>query len=159
MVSISEYKGFWEYLATVVAGIDKVYLVHEESDLPGMIKDADYGAVMLVAIIPSSDLEATSSDDMEDIDSCFVFILKKSDRGNLTHDEFLQELELTQGLISEIRKKMISIASDTDHCLEEGYWSHLMHRLVINGIHTDPEYNLLGCNGWGMHFKLKSTGL
>ena len=159
MVAISTYKAFWEYMATVITAIDLVYIVHEESDLAAVIRDIDAGSVILFAVIPSADVEATSVDDYEEIDSCFVFVVKKSDRGSLTHDEFLAELEVTQGIIIDVKQKMIELAGDTDHCLDTGSYSHLMHRLFINGMHTDPEYNLLGCNGWGLSFRLKTKGL
>ena len=159
MVLISTYKALWEYIATLVDGIDKVLVVHEESDLASTIRDIDAGSVLLLAIIPSADIEATSSDDYEEIDACFVFVVKKSDRGSLTHDEYLLELESTQEIITTVKAKMIEMSSDFDHCREGQSFTHLMHRLYINGMHTDPEYNLLGCNGWGISFKLKTKGI
>ena len=146
-------------MATVVTGIDQVFIVHEESDLASVIRDIDAGGVILFAVIPSSDIEATSADDIEEIDSCFVFVVKKSDRGNLTHAEYLLELEITQAVITAVKAKMIQLSSDFDHCRTLPAYTHLMHRLFINGMHTDPEYNLLGCNGWGLSFKLKTQGI
>jgi hypothetical protein len=159
MIAISTYKAFWEYMATVVSGINKVFIIHEEADLASAIRDIDAGEVILFAVIPSTDIEATSVDDFEEIESCFVFVVKKSDRGALTHDEFIAELEITQVIINAVKRKMIELAGDTDHCNDAGTYSHLMHRLFVNGMHTDPEYNLLGCNGWGLSFKLKTTGI
>jgi hypothetical protein len=156
MVSISTYKSFWDYIAAVTGGIDKVFIVHEESDLASIIRDIDAGCVILFAVIPSTDIEATSNDDYEEIDSCFMFVVKKSDRGSLTHEEYLAEMEATQNIITSIKHKMIELSGDTDQC--PGSFGHLMHRLFINGMHTDPEYNLLGCNGWGLSFKLKTKG-
>ena len=159
MIPISTYKAFWEYMATVVPGINKVFIVHEESDLASNIRDIDAGSVILFAVVPSTDIEATSLDDYEEIESCFMFVVKKSDRSGLTHDEYIAELGTTQVIITAVKKKMIELAADTDHCLDEATYSHLMHRLFINGMHTDPEYNLLGCNGWGLSFKLKTKGI
>jgi hypothetical protein len=146
-------------MITVVPGIDKVLVVHEESDLASTIRDIDAGCVILIAVIPSSDVEATSSDDYEEIDGCYVFVVKKSDRGNLTHDEYLDELNGTQTIINAVKLKLIELSADTDNCYNPALFTHLMHRLYINGMHTDPEYNLLGCNGWGLSFKLKTTGI
>ena len=112
MVSISTYKALWEYMITVVPGIDKVLVVHEESDLASTIRDIDAGCVILIAVIPSSDVEATSSDDYEEIDGCYVFVVKKSDRGNLTHDEYLDELNGTQTIINAVKLKLIELSAD-----------------------------------------------
>ena len=146
-------------MATVVAGIDVVYMVHEESDLASVVRDLDNGKVILFAVIPSSDIQATSGDDYEEIDSCNVFVVKKSSPADLTHDEYLQQMEGTQQTMRELKLKMIQLSADTDNCTYKGSFSHMMHRLFINGMHTDPEYNLLGCNGWGLSFKLKTQGI
>ncbi|MEI7723475.1 MAG: hypothetical protein WCK09_00365 [Bacteroidota bacterium] len=158
MVSVIKYKSFWEYIARAFPAITKTLIIHEESDLPGIVRDMDNGATLLFAIIPSTDMEATSVDDFEEIDSCFACLIKKSDPGNLSADEFLIEMAGTQYLMSAIKDKMIALAGDNDHDIDGGQYSHLMHRLIINGMHTDPEYNLLGCNGWSLSFKLKTTG-
>ena len=100
MILISTYLAFWQYMATVVTGIDEVFIVHEESDLASSIRDIEAGCVILFAVIPSTDIEATSTDDYEEIESCNVFLVKKSDRGGLTHAEYLAELEVTQAIIS-----------------------------------------------------------
>lgn len=159
MVLISKYRDFWEYIQSVVPGIDTVLVVHEDSDLASIIRDASAGEVFLLAIVPSADTEATSHDDYEEFDACYIFVIKKSDRGNLTHREYIDEMEQMQVLMGAIKHKMIELSGDTDHCFDPDSPGHLMHRLQINGMHTDPEYNLFGCNGYGLTFKLKTKGV
>ncbi len=159
MIPLSTYKSFWDYIASVITTIDMVFIVHEESDLASVIRDIESGTVILFAVIPSSDIEATNFDDYEEIDSCFVFVVKKCERGDLTHVEFIADMQVTQEIIRNVKLKMIELAANTDQCLASGSFTHLMHRLFLNGMHTDPEYNMLGCNGWGMSFKLKTKGL
>ncbi len=155
MVPINTYRSFWQFMASEVPGINHFFMIHEESDLASVIRDIDAGSVILFAVIPSSDIEATSGDDYEEIDSCFVFVVKKNDRGSLTHDEFITELHNTQQVIASIKHKLIELSLDRDHLTP---YSHMLHGLFINGMHTDPEYNLLGCDGWGLSFKLKTKG-
>jgi hypothetical protein len=157
MVPISQYKSFWEYLITIVDGIDSVIIAHDEPDLSGMIREVETGKVFLVAIIPSSDVVASSHDDYEEIDSCYVFVLKKSNSSDLTHDDLLNEIGAMQQIITRVKHKLIELEGDYDHCSNP--LIKLMHRLIISSIHTDPEYNLLGCNGYGIYFKLKTVGV
>jgi hypothetical protein len=35
----------------------------------------------------------------------------------------------------------------------------IMRRLDLNKLHTEPEYNYLGCTGWSLSFLLKSKNL
>ena len=156
MVPLSNYRNMWSFLAGVIPGINHCLVVHDESDLASMIREIDDGDVILIAVIPSSDIEATSSDDYEEIESCFAFIVKKSDRGNLTQSEYLDQIGQMQTIMSALKKKLIDLSEDYDHTTP---YSHILHGLFINGMHTDPEYNLLGCNGWGLSFKLKTAGV
>ncbi|MFZ4569770.1 MAG: hypothetical protein ACOYM0_01415 [Bacteroidales bacterium] len=157
MVTVNEYKTFWNYLVTVVSGIDQVIIAHEDSDLAGMIRDIEAGKVLLMAIIPSSDVVANNIDNYEEIDSCYVFVIKKSDPANLTHDESLTEIGQMQQIMTLVKHKLIELSGDFDHCSNANIV--LMHRLIISSIHTEPEYNLLGCNGYGLFFKLKTVGV
>jgi hypothetical protein len=158
MVSISTYKAFWDYIKSVVAGIDEVLLVHERADLQMTIKEVNENSVILMAIIPSSDTESASLDDIKEFDSCFLFVIRKSDPKDQTNDDFLTDLGSTQVIMGNVKDKMIELAGDTEHCNIPPAYAHLMHRLVINGMHTDPEYNVVGCNGWSLSFKLKTVG-
>jgi hypothetical protein len=155
MVPINTYCSFWKYMASAVPGINRFFMVHEESDLASAIREIEAGSVILFAVIPASDIEAVSSDDYEEVDSCFVFVVKKNDRGALTHEEFITELHNTQQIMASIKHKMIELSGDRDHLTP---YSHLLHGLAINGMHTEAEYNLLGCDGWGLSFRLKTKG-
>lgn len=157
MVAISNYKAFWDYLITVVQGIDQVFIFNDENQLSEIIRDVEAGKVLLVAVIPSTDIVASSYDDYEEVSSCYVFLLKKSDPGNMTHAEFLTEMEAMQVIMTAVKHKLIEFNADYDHCSNANI--KLMHRLILSSIHTDPEYNLMGCNGWGIFFKLKTTGV
>lgn len=143
-------------MASVVSGIDHVVMAHEESDLAGMIREFSANSVLLMAIVPSADMQAISSDDYEEIDSCFVFLVRKLDMGSITHTEYLSVLESLQGKISQIKHLLIDWSADTEHLTP---YSHMLHNLNINSMHTDPEYNLLGCYGYGLSFQLKTKGV
>ena len=155
MVLISTYRSFWAYLAGVVPGIQHHFVVHEESDMASVIREIDAGDVILFAVVPSSDMQAISTDDYEEVDSVWVFIVKKTDRGAVTHSEFLSVLETTQLVMIALKNKLIELASDTEHTTA---YSHMMHNIILSSIHTDPEYNMLGCDGWSLSFKLKTKG-
>ncbi|MFZ4523499.1 MAG: hypothetical protein ACOYNC_17480 [Bacteroidales bacterium] len=155
MIPVNTYRNLWLYMASVIPGIHHAFTVHEESDMAAAIRDIDQNDIILIAVVPSAEIEATSADDVEEIDSCYVFLVKKTDLGSLMHDEFITELHETQVLMTAVKRKLIELSGDTEHLTP---YSHTLHRLMIHGMHTDPEYNLLGCNGWGLSFKLKTKG-
>ena len=143
-------------MASVIPGIDHCFVVHENSDMASVIKEIDAADVILFAVIPSSDVSALSTDNYHEIDSVFCFVVKKNDRGNLTHEEFLDNLNSTQLIMVSLKHKLIEMAADTEHLTP---YSHMLHELMLSTMHTDPEYNLLGCDGWSLSFKLKTEGV
>ena len=156
MILLATYKTFWDHIAGVIQ-CSTVMLVSDESELQKKIRDVADGEKILVAVIPSSDIFALDRDDYSEIDSCFVFILKKSDAASLTESELLAEREETQGMMIAAKTEMLRLADDfTNH---PDAIPHLMRHLVEGKIHTDPEYNYLGCNGWSISFSLRTLGI
>jgi hypothetical protein len=157
MVAVQTYKVFWEYMLTLVTGITQVKVVIDEEDFMEYLRDVDVETVTLLAVVPASAVEATSSDDYEEIDNIYVYILKKSNPQDLTSDEVLAELNALQTTMTAIKQKLIDMSGDFDHC--DNQYICLMHKLIISSMQTAPEYNLMGCNGYGLTFKLKTKGV
>lgn len=154
MVPVKTYKSYWDDLGTGLS-IDRVLMVSDESELQQQIKDVALGEKILVAVIPSSDTEAPDVDNIEEVDSCFVFILQKVSFQDIMRDELLDVQQFTQELISSVKEQM---TEDFANVNTDTPGSKLMRRLVIDKMHTDPEYNYLGCTGWSLSFQLKSIG-
>lgn len=157
MVPVQTYKSFWEYVATLVTGISQVKVVFDEEDFMEYLKEIEIGTVTLLAVIPASGMEATSSDDYEEIDAIYVYLLKKSNPADLTADDVLTEIGALQTIMTAIKQKLIDMSGDWDHC--DNQHICLMHKLIISSMQTAPEYNLMGCNGYGLNFKLKTKGV
>ena len=136
MILISSYKAFWEYVITVVSGINQVYIFSDENQLANIIREVEAGKVILVAVIPSTDMVASSNDDYEEVSSCYVYLLRKSNPDDLTHAEFLIEMDEMQAIMKLMKQKLIDFSGDYDHCSNANI--SLMHRLILSTIHTDP---------------------
>jgi len=158
MVPILQYKSFWEYLITVVTGIDRVQLAFDLDDFSEIVNDIEVDEVVLLAVMPSADGEATSHDDYEEIDNVYVYLLKKSNPADLTHDQIISEMAALQVIITALKHELISLAGDCEHQCDNPLIG-LIKNLMIGTMHTDPEYNLMGCNGYGLYFKLKTKGV
>ena len=156
MVPIRTYKGFWDYLKTVITTIDWVFVVSDLPEIKEYIKKVADGDILLVAVIPSSDTDAMNTDNLEETDSCYVFLLKKNSRMDLTPETLFSDREETQQIITQIKHTMWQLASDFDH---EDVNTRLMRRLLLNKMHTDPEYDFLGCDGWSLSFTLNTAGM
>ena len=76
MIAVRDYKIFWDYIATQITSITKVFVVDDETELQKKIADIEDMCVFLVAVIPFSDLNASDEDNLGDIDTCVVYLLQ-----------------------------------------------------------------------------------
>ena len=155
MIPVKKFKRFWEYMADVVGKITLVFVVSDESEMIRRIENVNDGEFLLVAVIPSSNSDLIDQDNYKEIENPIVYVLKKSDASNLDEDDILQIRHETQELMTAIKKEMIRLAGENVPCDE---YTSLMENLCDGKIHTDPEYNYLGCTGWSFSFDLKTDG-
>lgn len=142
----------------MVTGIDRVRIAFDLEDFSQIIKELDIDTVVLLAVMPSADSEATSHDDYEEIDNVYVYLLKKTNPADLTYDQTISEMAALQVIVTSLKHKLIELAGDYEHQCSNPVIG-LMKKLMIGTMRTDPEYNLMGCNGFGLFFKLKTKGV
>ena len=158
MVPVLTYKTFWEFIKTEVSGIGLVRVAFEIEDFTSILRDLDLNSVVLLAVMPGSESESSSHDEYEEIDNVYVYLLKKSNPGDLTYDESINEMAALQVIMKNIKHKLIMLAGDYMHQCSNPVIG-LMRNIIIGTMRTDPEYNLMGCNGYGLTFKLKTSGV
>jgi len=139
-----------------LCSIDQSMIVADESELSESIKELNDQETVLIAKIPSSDSEALDGDNMLEKEQCLIFVLQKVDFKSMTSIERTIVRIYTQAMMTSVKVHMKALALDTDHNNE---YTVLMRRLDLNGMHTDPEYDYMGCTGWSLSFLLKSKNL
>ena len=153
MVRVREYKILWEYIKSIVSGIDHLFMVDDETELTDRISQLSDGDISLVVVYPSTDSQAFDEDNIPEVDSCVIFILQKIEQRNIDDADLLDEREATQELLAAIRQcmydLMINHSDDSNH--------RIMHRLIEGKQHIDRERNYIGCNGWSLSFSLKTN--
>lgn len=155
MVPIQIFESFWLHIAQLTR-IDHVLMVSDEAELQNLIKEIADKETILVAVIPSSDSGADGQDNIMESDPCVIFVVEKIDPKEYTYAELLSVRESTQGLMTSVKLQMKAHALDTDH---NDTGTMLTRRLDFSKMHTEPEYNYLGCTGWSLSFLLKSKNL
>ena len=153
MVRVREYKILWEYIKSIVSGIDHLFMVDDETELTDRISQLSDGDISLVVVFPSTDSQALDEDNVPEVDSCVIFILQKIEQRNIDDADLLDEREATQELLATIRRcmydLMINHSDDSNH--------RIMNRLIEGKQHIDRERNYIGCNGWSLSFSLKTN--
>jgi hypothetical protein len=128
--------------------IDKVFLVRSEAELAGDVKQIPSGTFYLAAVIPSSDTRAMNIDNVKEHETWLFYALEKSDRKGITAENRLASVAQQQRVISKIKQII------RDDIYARVFPCHI--RPDINSMHTDPEDNFHGSEGYSLSFKVES---
>ena len=154
MIPVRKYKALWEFIASEIPAINMVFVVDDEAELASKIKEVDDLATMLVAVVPSSDMNATDEDNYGDVDTCLVYLLMKIDPRDHSDEGIMDERELTQNLMGNVREAMLGLGESCDGSDH----AKLMAQAIRGKQHIDRERNYLGCNGYSLSFGVKTNG-
>lgn len=131
--TIPELKGF-------VLVANENHLVRRLSDKPG---------VWLGVTIPSSDPETVNEDSVAENNIVWIFILEKKDPGSMDAADELEHYQKIQDVTAAVKNWL------RDKKLEG---NEFLEYLNLQSIHTDPEYQFGGWNGWSINFNFDTTG-
>ena len=145
----------WEYVQSQIPGIDHLFMVDDETELTNKISQVSDGDIILIAVFPSTDSQSIDEDNLEEVDSCVIFLLQKIEQRNIDDVDLMAERESTQELLATIRSAMYELM--VNHIDDSNH--HMMHKLIEGKQHIDRERNYLGCNGYSLSFSLKTNGL
>ena len=132
----------------------KIVFVDDEPELANKIKEIEVGSIILVAVTPSSDLNAENEDNYGDIDTCVIYSLMKVNASDQTDEDIMNERELTQNTMRDIRTLMAELEGICDGTDA----ASLLKQFMRGKQHVDRERNYLGCNGYSLSFGIKTNG-
>jgi hypothetical protein len=151
MISITEFNNL---MAEMTADIKE-----ENPDLEGYVLVAtdnhlvrrlhDKYGVWLGVTIPSSDPTSDNEDSISESNIVWIFALEKCDPGSMAPDAEIQHYQKIQDVTRAVKNWL------RDKKLEGN--EHLEF-LNLRSMHTDPEYQLGGWNGWSTHFNFETDG-
>jgi len=112
------------------------------------IKEIPAAEFFLAVVIPSSDTKAENIDNIKEVEPWLIYLLEKTDRKSITQANRLTSVAKQQQILRRIKEFMRSdIYDGTIPC---------NIRPDLNSMHTDPEDNFIGCEGYSLSFKVVS---
>ena len=147
MIRITNFKTLLNQLCTDIANVDGNVLVANEKHLVKRLSDKD--GVWLGVTIPSADPESANEDSIAENNIVWIFVLEKVDPGSLTEDEELAHYQKIQDIVSDIKNWLRDKKLEANEFLEY---------LNLQSLHTDPEYQFGGWNGWSINFNFDTDG-
>ncbi len=153
MISIKTYSAYFEGFVGRSAELKSFHLVSNEAQMQSCIRDMAASTFpALIALVPSADSVAQNVDSILEVNSCLIYVVSKIDSTTETGASFLANMDTTQSILTQIKNFMLSDRG------QHSVFNHLLERIDINGMHTDPEYNYLGANGWSLSFSILTPG-
>lgn len=143
MISLTQYREYWEGLARRIEGITDVLPVTVDKSMGDKIKGIPKGSTSLFILPPGAE-SAGSIDSFREKNMCVVFLMAKYDPQRKTAFELLEE---TQPLIEKV--KAVMLADQAAGCP--------LMCIDASGIDTMPETELYGTfAGWSIGFNIRS---
>lgn len=109
----------------------------------------DKSGIWIAVTIPSADPASMNEDNVAENNIVWVFILEKVDPGNQTTTEELEHYHKTQAVTAAIKNWLRTKKLEGKELLEY---------LDLRTLHTDPEYQFGGWNGWSINFNFDTDG-
>lgn len=134
-------------------GATRCILVRNETELAQKIKSMVNRELFLVAVIPSSDTTARNDDNILEKEMVILYALKKVSHKEQNDEDVINDMELTQDCITDIKTNLLSDAQDDD-----ADYHHIIKRVDFSRMHTDPEYNYFECDGYSVSLELTTPG-
>ena len=151
MIKITDFNSL---LADMVADIQEMrpelkgfVLVANENHLVKRLSDQP--GVWLGVTIPSSDPETVNEDSVAENNIVWIFILEKVDPGSLSPADELEHYQKMQYVTIAVKNWLRD---------EKLAGNEFLEFLNLKSIHTDPEYQFGGWNGWSVNFNFDTDG-
>ncbi len=153
MVRIREFNDYFKGMLVKVPALKSFLLVASESDLANKIRNLSDGDFpLLIVLIPSADSIALDPDNVTEASTCLLYVVRKLIPDASDDVSFLNLMEDTQNIFTAVKLQLATDKANHDTS------PHFMHRMDLNRMHSDPEYNYLGCVGWSLSFNLFNLG-
>ena len=134
-------------MAAAIDGVAGYVLVANEKHLVKRLGDKP--GVWLGVTIPSADPETANEDNVAENNIVWIFILEKKDPGSLSVAEELAHYQKIQDVCTAVKNWLRDQKLAGNEFLEF---------LNLQSIHTDPEYQFGGWNGWSINFNFDTDG-
>jgi len=110
---------------------------------------SDKSGVWIAATIPSADPETDNEDSIAENNIVWIFILEKVDPGSMSASSEINHYQKIQDVTAAVKNWLRDRKLDGNEFFEY---------LNLQSLHTDPEYQFGGWNGWSINFNFDTSG-
>jgi hypothetical protein len=151
MITITDFSQLMNDMTTHLDGLHPQLEGHVliASDRHLVKRLGDKKGIWIAVTIPSADPAGNGDDNVAETNIVWMFILEKTDPGSMSAADELAHYQKLQNLTKSVKNWL------RDQKLEG---NEFLEHLNLQSIHTDPEYQVGGWNGWGLSFNFETDG-
>lgn len=151
MIQLSAFRAYVQLLEDTFPEITISKVVMDDAQINNFLEDVkESDKHVLVGIIPKHK-PIGDADWLQSKDTMSFLILKKVDRSDTTHNDFLDTIQSAQDIT---RKIVLKMAEDN---INGGNDCSIMARLDVPSIDINPIWALSSCDGYEIDFSLDSN--
>lgn len=147
MIRITDLNDLLTSMVAEISGVSGFVLVANENHLVKRLSDKT--GVWLGVTIPSADPETVNEDSVAENNIVWIFIVEKKDPGSMDATDELEHYQKIQDVTAAVKNWLRDQKLAGNEFLEF---------LNLQSIHTDPEYQFGGWNGWSINFNFDTDG-
>lgn len=144
-----------DYLKTVKDAINEITvfrMVANEGSLKDVVQKLSKDDIALIAVIPSADQKGKDIDSINEDNSSFLFLLQRARKVNDDNDAYILQMDNLANIMKNVKDKITTDSVNTNSGCP------FCRMLDFTSLHTDPEYNYLGCNGYSLNLLFNTIG-
>jgi hypothetical protein len=147
MIRITDFNALLTQMVAAITAVTGFKLVANEKHL--VKKLSDESGIWIAVTIPSADPETVNEDNVAENNIFWMFIVEKVDPGSMSDSEELDHYQKIQDVATAVKNWL------RDQKLEG---NEFLEFLNLQSIHTDPEYQFGGWNGWSINGNFDTDG-
>lgn len=147
MIRITDFNELLKQMVAAIPAVSGFVLVANEKHL--VRKLGDKVGIQIAATIPSADPDTAGEDNFGESNVFWMFILEKVDPGSLTDSDELEHYQKLQDVLTAVKNWL------RDQKLA---YNPFLEQLNLESLHSDPEYQFGGWNGWSINGNFDTDG-
>lgn len=147
MIRITDFDNLIAEMVLAIPEVSGYVLVANEKHLVRKLNDKT--GIQIAVTIPSADPETVNEDAVAENNIFWIFILEKVDPGSLSDTEELEHYQKMQDVAGTVKNWLRDKKLEGNEYLEY---------LNLHSLHTDPEYQFGGWNGWSINGNFDTNG-
>jgi hypothetical protein len=149
MLKVNDFRNYIAVIKDAVPEITESETVMDDSQIKKFVKDLATDTYIILGVIPKHNF-AGKDENLQSKDTASILVLQKVDRGEQTHEIFLDTINDLQAVAKKVVDKLMLDYYDEENC-------SIIKKLMLPSFDINPIWGLSSCDGYQIDFSLHTN--